>query len=178
MDVSFMGTTHRHNKLAYSINASLFNLIKLNKVTVLLENVALVHWGRKGRGELISLVDVAVMDSSELDEFKLGVINDLETIQPDVCVFYKNKYVKNTRDTRFAGVPDLVVEIWSESNTKEEKYVKKSLYQGSNTEHWYIEQNSNDVECWIGSQQVNSQSLNNILVDTNGLRYDLRHLVL
>ena len=177
-DIAYMGTTHRHNELSLSFFGNLFELIKNRKIVILGENVSLVHFGRKGRGEICRLVDISKFNDIELNKFKSGLINDLEVIQPDFCMFYKNPHCKNERDTRLAGIPDLIVEVWSESNDEIDIQIKKSLYSESDTEHWYITQDSNLVECFIGNQEVKSQSLTDILVTKVGLKFDLRYLAI
>jgi len=56
---------------------------------------------------------------------------------------------------------------------------KKLLYSTSPvTEHWYIEQNSNTVECYFGNNRLENQSLSDILVTRDGLKFDLRYLAI
>jgi len=43
--------------------------------------------------------------------------------------------------------------------------------------HWYIEQDSNKVECYIGSEQLPDQCLTKKLRTQKGLEFDLRYLV-
>ena len=46
------------------------------------------------------------------------------------------------------------------------------------TEHWYIEQDSNTVECYIGEEKIADKSLKDILRTKSGLEFDLRYLAL
>jgi len=46
------------------------------------------------------------------------------------------------------------------------------------TEHWYIEQNSNEIICYLGSSRIENQTLSDILVTRNGLKFDLRYLAI
>jgi len=178
LDTMYMGTTLRHNELGFAFNANLWKYIKSKEITTLQENVALVHYGRKGRGEICKLINISDFTREQTEEFRSGLINDLETIQPDFCVFYNNQYIVNDRGTKIAGTPDLIVEIWSESNTDIEKAVKRAIYSESNTQHWYITQDSNKIECMNGTLMDVTRDLRDILVDNHGFEYDLRYLAL
>ena len=173
-DTLYMGTTHRHNQLGFALNASLLDYIKNGKLTTLQENVSLVHYGKKGRGDILQLIQIKDSNISEITD----IINDLEIIQPDFCVFHTNHFITNKKRTRFAGIPDLVVEIWSDSNSKLEKEIKYNLYAESGTEHWYIEQDSNKITCCFGNNQLQEQTISDIIVDQSGYKYDLRYLAL
>jgi hypothetical protein len=173
-DTLFMGTTHRHNQLGFALNASLLDYIKKGSLTTLQENVSLVHYGRKGRGDFLQLI---LINDTNKDEI-LGIINELEFIQPDFCVFHTNHFITNKKGTRFAGIPNLIVEIWSDSNSKLEKEMKYAMYAESGAEHWYIEQDSNKVSCYLGKTQLLEQDISDIIIDQSGYKYDLRYLAL
>ena len=71
-------------------------------------------------------------------------INYFYTVQPDLMLFKENDWVVNDFETRYAGCPDLILEVWSEANDELYRNFKKNLYKTSNTtEHWYITQDSN-----------------------------------
>jgi Uma2 family endonuclease len=110
----------------------------------------------------------------------MNILDDLEFIEPDFMLFYKNSYMQNKRGTRIAGYPDLIVEVWSDSNTKADKEQKFAIYSNSDniTEHWYINQESNDVTCYIGQNQLESQSLERPLKTKSGLIFDLTDIAL
>jgi Uma2 family endonuclease len=94
-------------------------------------------------------------------------------------IFKDNPYLTNKKQTRTAGQPDLMIEVWSESNTEEDIVFLKHLYSTSPiTEHWYIEQDSNKVERYIGKEQLPNQYLTNVLVTQKGLEFDLRYLAI
>jgi Uma2 family endonuclease len=98
-------------------------------------------------------------------------------VQPDFMLFKNNPYVENKRQTRTAGCPDLVVEIWSDGNSKNDRAFLQNLYATSDiTEHWYIEQDSNEVICYIGHEKIKNQSLTEMLETRGGLKFDLRYL--
>jgi Uma2 family endonuclease len=103
----------------------------------------------------------------------------LRCVQPDFFLFHKNPYIINKRDIRTAGQPDLIVEVWGEEDTKNNRDFKKYLYSASDiTEHWYIEQDSNTIKCYLGRNELPDQSLMNILKTQNGLEFDLRYLAI
>ena len=123
------------------------------------------------------LVDVDKI--ADAGAFKNETIEELAFVQPDFLLFQKNPYIHNNSTSRVAGVPDLIVEVWSDANTDLEIDMKKRLYSSSDKcEHWYIHQNSNEVECWMGFQKSDPQFLYNKLVTLYGLTFDLRYLSL
>lgn len=78
-----------------------------------------------------------------------------------------------------AGQPDLIVEVWSDYDLKNDRAFLQNLYATSDvTEHWYIEEDSNDIECYKGRIKLPSQTLKNILKTQSGLEFDLRSLML
>jgi len=142
-------------------------------ITVYGENTALVHYGhRKSDPFTLSLVEVDSLSD-------VSVINWLQFVEPDFMLFQQNKFIWNDMETRVAGCPDLVVEIWSKSNILSEREAKFLIYSSSNkTEHWYIEQDSNEVSCYKGSDKLDNQTLNDILCTQDGLKFDLTHIAL
>jgi len=138
------------------------------------EEAALVHYGHRRKNiEDLGLVDLVYLENVEL-------INHLNYIQPDFMLFQHNEYLWNDKTTRLAGCPDLVVEVWSEGETRLEKDVKFQIYCNSNdkTEHWYIEQDSNIIGCYLGENKLDEQSLTSPLKTIHGLEFDLTHLSL
>jgi Uma2 family endonuclease len=153
----------------------LFNLIEQQEIHVLQSDCALVYWGKRAESHNLMLVDIENPKHKSI--FKESVINELSYVQPDFMLFQKNKYTENKWNTRTAGCPDLIIEIWSDGNTDEEKAFKKFLYSTSDkTEHWYIEQDSNEVTCFLGKNPLPAQSLSNILKTGNGIEFDLRRI--
>jgi len=170
-----MSTTVRHNRITQTLVGRLLNEIENNKLHALSEECSLVHWGKISEPSSIGLVDVKKIE--DLERFKETTIEDLYYVQPDLMVFKSNPYVENKRQTKTAGQPDLIVEVWSDGNSREDRDFKKYLYSTSGiTEHWYIEQDSNEVICYIGRDRIANQSLADILVTRNGLKFDLRYL--
>jgi hypothetical protein len=173
-----MATTGRHTRLTGTFFGRILDLLEKKEVYVLQEENALVHWGRKAKNDDFKyLVDVS--DIEDVDDFLKITINELDYVQPDFLLFKKNKYLHNERETRIAGYPDLIVEVWSRDNSKSEREFKLDLYSSSPiTEHWYIEQDSNEVVCYLGRGRIEDQSLNDILVTCGGLEFDLRYLAI
>ena len=170
-----LSTTKRHNRIATSFISELFYMIKKNEVNALSEQCPLVHWGTKELPTGFELVDVTKID--DIKRFTEIVITELEYVKPDFMLFKNNPYIENKRQTRTAGRPDLIVEVWSESNSKNDRAFLQNLYATSDiTEHWYIEQDSNEVICYMGKEKLPDQYLTDVLVTQKGLKFDLRYL--
>lgn len=177
LNIAFMGTTKRHNQLTIGLSGNLFELIRKNQICVLQEEIALVYKGQFKKGEEVSLIDVNELDN--VDVFLKEVLPEYHFIVPDFLYFLKNNFLWNDSKTKIIGQPDLVVEVWSVSNTEVERKLKFDLYSSSeSTEHWYINQDSNIVECWIGKNRIQDQSLKDILQTKNNIKFDLRYLAL
>ena len=139
------------------------------------EEGALVHWEKQGSPNA-RLIDIFKIENME--RF-LEAINDLSYVQPDVMIFKNNPYIKTKSGAKAAGFPDLLVEVWSDGNDNQHVNEKKALYKtAKNTEHWYISQDKNEVECWLGDTQIATQTLKNVLKTQDGIKFDLRDLAL
>jgi len=67
--------------------------------------------------------------------------------------------------------------VWSKNNPQFDRELKLLLYSSSPvTEHWYIDQDSNEVVCYYGSGRIKDQCLTDVLVTLGGLKFDLRYL--
>ena len=176
MTIYDMSTTNRHIDILneFTVQSGIMRKIKNITLKTYQEEASLVHYGNKRKDPyMLSLID--------LDEpVDIDLINHLERIQPDFILFKENTYQWNQKGTRLAGCPDLVVEVWSDSNTQIDKELKFLIYSNSNgkTEHWYIEQDSNEVKCYLGEKQLESQSLTNVLKTQAGFEFDLRSVAL
>ena len=170
-----MATTPRHNHLVSSFFADVYDLFKMKKVYPLQEQCALVYWGKKHSGDE-KLVKLDEIEDVEL--FRNEVIEELDFVQPDFMLFKQNKFVQNRNTLRTAGVPDLVIEVWSKRNTQLEKDLKERIYSSSNAcEWWTLNQNDNQVRCRVGKEKRPDQTLKGVLKACNtGLEFDLRHL--
>ncbi|MCL2813133.1 MAG: Uma2 family endonuclease [Oscillospiraceae bacterium] len=172
-----MSTTDRHNDMISTFIGDILPLKRKKEIYALQSDCALVHWGERKEPANFALVNISeVEDTSRFTEY---TIEYLDYIQPDFMLFKDNPYLKNSKGLRTAGQPDLIVEVWSESNSKAERELKWSLYATSDiTEHWYIEQDSNGVQCYMGRRQLPGQCLPKILKTQKGLEFDLRYLAI
>ena len=170
-----MSTTDRHNEIINTFVGDIIPLRKKKEVFALQSDCALVHLGQRYVPSFIELVDISKI--SDIEKFADSEIEHLEYVQPDFMLFKDNPYLKNSKGLRTAGQPDLIIEVWSEGNTDRDKGFKKNLYSTSPiTEHWYIEQDSNKVECYMGKEQLPDQYLTNVLITQKGIEFDLRYL--
>jgi Uma2 family endonuclease len=153
------------------------DFIRRDEMSIMTEECSLVHWGERSNPDSVALVGKESIES--MDYFLEEAIDSLPYVQPDFCMFKDNWRIVNKKDTKTAGCPDLVVEVWSKANTANEKAFKKLLYSTSEiVEHWYIEQGSNEVERYLGCERLESQNIKNILKTTKGFSLDLRRLAL
>ena len=89
-------------------------------------------------------------------------------------VFHEQIFLNNRKNTRKAGCPDLIIEIWSAENDEKHRFEKLQVYSSSEvTEHWYVEQESDIVKCYKGKKRLPDQHLRNTLKTQNGLEFDL-----
>lgn len=176
MTIFNMSTSKRHANIIGAL-CTRGNIIKYeqdNKIEVYHDSIALVHYGHRRRDPYrLELVDANAVDNPD-------ILDHLYFIEPDFMIFHKNKCVWNKNETRVAGYPDLVVEVWSTGNTQPDREEKFLIYSNSDgkTEHWYIEQDSNEVKCFIGDKRINSQWLDRVLKTQTGLEFDLTRLAL
>ena len=123
-------------------------------------------------------MDNIVQEYGNLETF-LQAIDTLDFVQPDFMLFQKNPFITNKSEWKIVGQPDLIVEIWSASNIEREINAKKALYStGSETEHWYIHQDNNVIECWFGEERLEDKSMTDKLLTKGGIEFDLRKLAL
>ena len=172
-----MGATKRHGQTIGAFFGELWEKVKAKELLVIPDSCSLVYRGEKIEPGMINLIDVRSVADAEY--FKEYEINNLKYVQPDFMVFKNNKYIENDKETRIAGCPDLIIEVWSEDNSEKDRAFKKYLYSTSpTTEHWYIEQDSNIVECYYGEERIEDKNLADILVSEDGIEFDLRYLKL
>jgi len=172
-----MSASGRHSRFIMTISSAVVDFMRRKEVYALQDSCALVHWGYKDRADFKSLIDLSDIEDHKL--FVEDTINELDYIQPDFMLFKSNPYVHNANETKIAGCPDLLIEVWSKGNTPMERNFKYNLYSTSPvTEHWYITQDSNLVECYYGNTKISVQTLSNILISLGGIEFDLRYLAL
>jgi len=171
-----IGTTHRHNDIISTFSGDILPLKRKKEVLALQEQCPLVYYGDRELPTGFKLVDVtAIVD---VERF-IDNITEFQHVKPDFMIFKDNPYLINKKQTRTAGQPDLIVEVWSESNTDDDIDFLKKLYATSSvTEHWYINQDSNKIECYIGKKKLESKYLTDILVTQKGIEFDLRYLAI
>lgn len=134
-------------------------------------NTRLVHYNDHflNGGILIDLSEIA-----DQADFVANHIFNYNSVEPDILLFHKNKYIKNETGAYLAGLPDLVVEIWSQMNQPYERTAKQELYASSPiTEHWYIEEDSDLVERWLGKKRLPDATTRKKLTTQNGLELDI-----
>ena len=173
-----MSTTRRHNKILNEFVSKRENVNRGDNIDIFTSDCALAHWGSKRKSnDICKLVDIDLIEDKEY--FKKRTINQLEYVQPDYMLFKNNISLVNEFETITAGFPDLVIEIWSDSNSEAEKEFKFNLYSsGSTCEHWYITQDSNKVDCFLGQNQLKEQNLTDILVTNDGIKFDLHRIAI
>ena len=171
------GTTARHGRLLDFLVKSVFDLFLANKLINFSESSSLGYYGDIKDLLSCSLIDVTEIQNSDL--FLSDTINYLRFVTPDYMHFTDNRYLINQIETRVVGYPNLIVEVLSKGNSSADRQFKKFLYSTGNvTEHWYIEQDSNIVECWYGKNRLNDKNLKNILITQDNIEFDLRYLAL
>ena len=169
-----MATYPRHGHLVTAFFPNVVDLFKRKELYHLQEEQILVFRGKKYSGEE-TLVDVDNLENKEV--FITDVIDTLDFIQPDFLFFKKNKFLQSHNTLKTAGTPDLVVEVWSANNEQAEREMKYRVYSSSDkTEHWYLEQDSNIVQCFVGKEELRPQSLKEVLFTLDKIQFDLRHL--
>ena len=172
-----MSTTTRHNRLINTFIGDTLNLSRKKEIYALQSDCALVYYGQRKEPQSIKLVNILKL--TDIKKFADSEIEYLEYVQPDVMIFKNNPYLENKSELRVAGQPDLIIEIWSKSNTMEDREFKRRLYAtGVNTENWYVEQDSNILECYIGEEKIDDKSIKDILRTKSGIEFDLRYLAL
>jgi len=173
-----MSTTGRHNMLTSSLFGEVLDLLKRKEIFARQEQYSIVHYGSNKKRAVESGL-VKIEDIEDTEYFLDYTIYELDYVQPDFILFKDNKHITDSRDLRTAGQPDLIVEVWSGSNTKNDRDFLRNLYATSDiTEFWQVEQNSNIVKCSIGTTDLPEQSLTNILKTQKGLEFDLRYLAI
>lgn len=169
MTIFDMANTRRHIDLLRKIGDECVYLRKKYKMQTYQENAALVYLGHRVK-------DISALSLIDIDNFDTSLcIDNLNYVQPDFIIFKNNKYLWNNQETRLAGCPDLIIEIWSDSDYPVDRDVKYRIYSNSNnkTEHWYINQYENEVQCFSGTHELVTQSLKAILTTQDGLEFDL-----
>ncbi|MCL1989095.1 MAG: Uma2 family endonuclease [Firmicutes bacterium] len=167
-----MSTMPRHGDIVSGFSLGLEDkwrtFYKKGRLVFNQENLNLAYTGSLADG-------FRLLDATQ--NFTEEFLDECSCVMPDVMIFMHNNLKRYRSKT--LGYPDLVVEVWSDSNNSTEKDFKTLLYStGKNTEHWYLTQHSNIIECWHETTKLSTQSLQNILVTQSGISFDLRHLAI
>ncbi|MEO0204919.1 MAG: Uma2 family endonuclease [candidate division WOR-3 bacterium] len=76
------------------------------------------------------------------------IISKKLVVQPDI-VFISNENLKNIKEGRLFGIPDLVAEIVSPGSYKRDRYEKFSIYEEYNVrEYWIVLPGEKAIEVW------------------------------
>jgi len=169
MQYMMMGTTRRHMKIL-----DWFSGFAIKKI----EKDCNFFYGR----EQIALVENygALIDVSKLTDEQRQKVREsmgrLKYTYPDFMIFTTNSLIINYEDTRYAGIPDLIIEVWSKNNSAKEKEQKRSLYRTSKSEFWEFEQNSPKIICWDKGGNMYEQFMDKPLIAPWGEEFDLIEL--
>ena len=164
-NVKMMGTTKRHMRILSYLDKIFVERALKDELEYAREQVALVQ--NKDR-----LIDLAEISNSSKQVLKDN-INQLKISYPDFMVFKENEVLENKTGTRFAGIPDLIIEVWSPFNSEKEKEEKRKLYITNKSHFWEFEQESMTVTCWDSSGMQYFQSLDRPLTTPWGEALDL-----
>ena len=172
--------TKRHHRILSAIEKNLDEFAYDDRFFLSREAASLVHYGsdkNRSRYSEMSLVDLDEVEDTE--KFRKMVMNDLYWVEPDIVLFTTNRFIENETETRVAGFPNLVIEVWSTSNTLFDRQKKFDIYRtGASTEHWYIEQDSNIVRCFMGNTRLDDKNIKDVLCTSGGICIDIRRLAL
>ncbi|MCL1999550.1 MAG: Uma2 family endonuclease [Turicibacter sp.] len=168
-----MANYPRHGRLIDGFSDAIARLPDRENYHKFRENIGLAYNGNILReGSESQLFDVNEQPIAE------NILISCNYVQPDFMYFCKNKHQESAKTFKIAGCPDLIVEVWSKGNSQTERTALKNLYSSPTTEHWYLTQQSNKVECWLGRKKLKPQNLLNVLKTQSGLELDLRDLAI
>jgi len=172
-NIKLMGTTKRHMRILAYLDKLFVDRALNDELDYAREQVALVY--NKGK-----LIDLSALGSEAKERLRQN-INHLRFNYPDFMVFKNNEKMENKNATRFAGIPDLIIEVWSPFNDSTEREEKRALFITPLSEFWEIEQESMKVTCWNRNGQKYYQYLDQPLLtpwgdflDLNPLSHDVR----
>jgi len=81
------------------------------------------------------LIDVSELTDEQRQKVR-RLMGKAKYTYPDFMIFNNNPVIVNERETRYAGIPDLIIEVWLTKNTDEEKEQKRNLYCTEKSEFW------------------------------------------
>ena len=141
MRIMTMGTTRIHMRLVDRfVNYSIEKEKEDPHFIYSREQIALVENYNK-------LIDVSKLTDAgrQIVRSEMG---QLKHTYPDFMCFKNNPVIMNNNQTLYAGIPDLIIEVWSKANTTCEKEQKRKLYRTSKSEFWELDQDSPKIICW------------------------------
>lgn len=166
--IKLIAITDRHSELVNAFTGELRPAKKNGELIYWSDTVALVYNENK------ALINVSHLTENEKQKLQF-IMGKLGYKEPDILVFHEQIYLNNRKNTRKAGCPDLIIEVWSDMNDEAHRQEKFQIYASSPvTEHWYMEQESDIIKCYIGERRLPDQHLKNLLTTQNGLQFDLR----
>jgi len=81
------------------------------------------------------------------------ILSETIVVQPDI-VFISNENLKNVKNGRLFGPPDLVVEIVSPATIRRDTVVKKGIYEKHGVrEYWIVYPDERAIEVWVLSDK-------------------------
>ncbi len=110
------------------------------------------------------------------------ILGERTVVQPDI-VFISKENLKNVKEGRLFGPPDLVVEVVSPTTVRRDTFVKKELYAKAGVkEYWIVYPEERAIEVWVlkeskyhlhsvseGDGRVKSEVLKGFEVDVKGV---------
>ncbi len=77
------------------------------------------------------------------------ILSENVVVQPDI-VFISRENLKNIKEGRLFGSPDLVIEVVSPSTTRRDTVVKKGIYEEFGVkEYWIVYPDEKAIEVWV-----------------------------
>ena len=169
MQYMTMGATERHMSLLDWFSGFAFNKKKEELYFDYgREQIALVE-------NYDALIDIGALTDVQREKLRESM-GKLKYTYPDFMIFKNNPVIKNENRTRYAGIPDLIVEVWSTNNSDEEKEHKRRIYCTDKSEFWEFEQNSPKIICWDREGNKYEQFMDKPLIAPWGEELDLVEL--
>jgi len=164
-----MGTTIRHMEILDAFTIFSDGTKKQDpKVKTGREQIALVMNYDK-------LIDISELAESDIRTV-IANIGKLKYTYPDFMIFKNNPVIISDNKTRFAGIPDLIVEVWSKANPEADREQKRHLYRTDKSELWEIDQDSPIITCWNAKGEMYQQHMEKKVITPWGEDLNLTHL--
>lgn len=167
-------TTDRHAEILSEISFAFRPMARKGLIWESREQIGLVV----NKNELI---DLGLLNGKQLEMLHSNM-NKLKCNYPDYMVFQEDpnskskKKLFNKKRTRVAGIPDLIIEVWSSQNSALDREEKKKLYAKESNEFWEIVQDNPTITCWKGLNHVYEQRIEEPVTTPWGEVIDLSYL--